>query len=197
MGQRGPAPIPTEVKAATGRRIQPAREQARAVVLAPKVDGLEAPSHLTLRQLKKWNELVSELQTVPGLLSAVDGPAVMMAVVALDVYETALEQVNRDGPVILNTITGGVEQFQEHPALKTMDRMATMYFKACSRFGLTPSDRTGMGIQALQRRKLADDVQQRIGSAQKEPELALKAPKTAKTRRKRAETPISGSETPK
>ena len=184
MGARGPRAIPTEIKEATGRRVQPHREQR--VLLAARVLEIQPPAWAALTPSQKtiWDHLVGELDQVPGLIQKIDDGALVGGVMALEAMSATKAILDAEGWTIQNTITGGFTQLQAHPAAALYFKAASDYRNWCAEFGLTPSRRTAMGIQALKQRSLAQDMTERLSEPAEAPK---KTRKPRKTRQKRLE----------
>lgn len=162
MGQRGPKPLPVEVKQQRGT-YRPDREQR--VVLGERVERIDPPGWMTTDQKEIWQWKVSIL-TEARLLQAVDAPAVEAMVLAVDGWRQCARVIAEEGVVIDNTITGGFTQRQAHPLVSAMRGFQMDYYKWCSKFGLTPSDRTALGIQNIKGRSMQQQILSRIGDAE-------------------------------
>ena len=163
MGQRGPAPKPAEIKQRLGT-FRPDRD--KRVAIGPPVETIPPPAHLTFNQEVIWEEQVAFLAEA-GVLRQVDRFAIEAMVIAIEGWRICLGYIETEGWVIDNKITGGVTQRQAHPLIVTMRGFQADYYRWCSKFGLTPSDRTAIGMQEIKSKKMMHSLRESLG----EPEL--------------------------
>lgn len=156
MGARGPKPKPAEVRKREGTYRK--SSHGEVVVLAGKPAGLAAPEHLPERVREAWDQIVPPLVDV-GLLDRADAPAVEAMCYAVAQFREANEVVVAEGMFVSSPNGYKIA----HPAVAVANKAAAEYRSWCARFGLTPSDRIGLGMAAVRSRSLADDLAEKIG----------------------------------
>ena len=143
MGIRGPAPKPTAVKILQGKpghRPLPANE--------PKPDSgrlPSAPRWLSDEAKREWKRIAPRLHAV-GLLTEVDGLALAMLCEAFAQYMAAKAVVDREG-LLLVSEKGNSYQ---HPAAGLMTQARGELLKWAREFGMTPSARSRISVQAAE-----------------------------------------------
>lgn len=93
------------------------------------------------RALKKWNEVCPELGAV-GVLSALDGHALTMMVLAWADFLDAWDEVEAHGVLVDHTSATGVTTIKANPAIGVRDAADRRYRSVLADFGMTPSSRT-------------------------------------------------------
>lgn len=156
MGARGPKPKPAELRKLEGT-YKPS-EHGESVVIGGRPDALPAPDRLTEHEAAVWDEVVPPLLAV-GLLDRVDTFALEALVTNVARWREAEEAVKRDGMLVM----GRFDQPQAHPGIAIAQKAQAEYRSWCARFGLTPSDRIGLGMAAVRSRSLSQDLAERIG----------------------------------
>ncbi len=168
MGARGPKPKPAEVRKREGT-YKPS-EHGEVVVIGGRPDELPAPAHLTANEARVWAEVVPSMMEV-GMLDRVDGPALEALVISVARWREA-EDVLKDEGLFVASPNG---YRIAHPAIAVSQKAQTEYRAWCARFGLTPSDRIGLGIAAVRSRSLSQDLSERIGPSPRVKAKAVKA----------------------
>ena len=156
MGSRGPKPKPAEVRKREGTYSKAAHGEV--VVLGGKPSALAAPEHVTDRVRAVWDEIVPTLLAV-GLLDRADGPALEAMASAVAQFREANEVVEKEGMFVASPNGYRIA----HPAVAVANKAAAEYRSWCARFGLTPSDRIGLGLAAVRSRSLTEDLAEKIG----------------------------------
>lgn len=134
MGQRGPQGTPDAIRLHEGTyREDRHGGSVRAVPGAPV-----KPDWLCERAAAIWDERITQLREVPGLLSEVDGPALALYCHYWAVFHEARETLEEEGAVC----TGEKGGAYPHPAVGMRNKAAEMIAKVGAKFGMTPSDRT-------------------------------------------------------
>jgi P27 family predicted phage terminase small subunit len=156
MGARGPKPKPAEVRKKEGT-YKPS-EHGEVVVIGGRPDSLPAPAHLTEHEVALWDEVVPPLLKV-GLLDAVDAFAIEALVLSVSRWREAEELLKAEGMFVSSPNGYRIA----HPAIAVAQKAQAEYRSWCARFGLTPSDRIGLGMAAVRSRSLSQDLAERIG----------------------------------
>lgn len=137
MGLRGPAPKPTNVRVLEGMRghHRPLNDQE------PRPNGKATPPRwLSTAARKHWKRLAPTLEAC-GLLTAADEPAFASYCDSLANYVDATRLVAKRGQII---------ETAQGPAVAPWVRSQRNYLDAMTRlgqrFGLTPSDRSGIKV---------------------------------------------------
>ena len=151
MGKRGPRPLPTQIKIARGT----AKSQRKAEP-APPTDGIVMPGHLGEVAAAKWREILPLLQAVKVMTRA-DVEALARY---CDTYEwwLATRKILReqgDTYPILND-GGQVKYVAQRPEVSIAHKLAQQMRQLEQDFGLNPSARTSLNVQAEE--KPADDI---------------------------------------
>lgn len=142
MGARGPAPTPTalnKLRGNPGKRPLPKGEPMPAT--ADRVPS--APRWLSEEARAEWKRLAPRLHAV-GLLTDVDGTALALLCEALAQYLAAKRIVDREG-MLLTSDKGNAYQ---HPAAGLMTSARSELLKWMREFGMTPSARTRISVEA-------------------------------------------------
>jgi P27 family predicted phage terminase small subunit len=138
MGKRGPAPTPNALKMAEGTYRE---DRHGGGVTVP--DGVPVkPAWLGDVGSAMWDETVSRLSKIPGLLSDLDGPALALYCDAWEDFHDAVELLNEHGPICVGEKGGEYP----HPALGMKNNARAVIAKYEAKFGLTASDRSALKI---------------------------------------------------
>ncbi len=137
MGKRGPAKKPAAAKIAAGT-FRPDRD---ATLAMPTADPTP-PAWLSAESREVWSQVVDMLRRIPGLLAEIDAYALARYCDDWVEYWEAKRIVDSDGIVSLSE--KGTE-FQ-NPAVGVKNKAAERMTRFEARFGMTPSDRSGLGV---------------------------------------------------
>ena len=165
MGARGPKPKPAEIRKREGTYRK--SSHGEVVVIGGKPATLEPSSTLTPREREAWDEIVPAM-TSSGLIDRVDIPALEAIAISIARWREA-EEILRDEGLFVASPNG---YRVAHPAIAVSQKAAAEYRTWAARFGLTPSDRIGLGLAAVRSRTLSEDLSDRIGT---NPRTAAKA----------------------
>jgi P27 family predicted phage terminase small subunit len=138
MGRRGPAPRPTVLRVLEGN---PGKRPLNKREPRPRIVTPRPPAHLDARARAYWDELVPELERVPGLLTAVDGTALAAYCQACSEWEQADIAIQEHG---LTTDTG--HGIFARPEVRIRDTAAKRMKAFAAEFGLTPSSRSRIQV---------------------------------------------------
>jgi len=119
---------------------------------------LEPLPHLPAEVQAVWRELV-EPMIGAGILDLVDAPALEAMSRSVARWRMAEAEVDRDGVFWVL----GTGHKQAHPGIAVAQKAQAEYRAWCARFGLTPSDRVGLGIAVIRGKSLAQDLADKIG----------------------------------
>lgn len=156
MGVKGPAPKPIAVRKREGTYNK--AQHGEPVVIGGHLADLEPSDRLTPAGQKAWRELVP-LMSASGLLDRADIGAVEMMVEAYAEWQEALELLKVEGSYVSSPNGYKIA----HPAITVKNKAAQEYRAWSARFGLTPSDRVGLGIATIKGRSLAQDLTEKLG----------------------------------
>jgi len=165
MGARGPKPKPAEIRKREGTYRK--SDHGEVVVIGGKPATLEPSSNLTPRERAAWDEIVPAM-TSSGLIDRVDVPALEAIAISVARWREAEEVLREEGLFVASPNGYRVA----HPAIAVSQKAAAEYRSWAARFGLTPSDRIGLGLAAVRSRTLSEDLSDRIGT---NPRTAAKA----------------------
>jgi len=165
VGARGPKPKPAEIRKREGTYRK--SEHGEVVVIGGKPATLEPTSTLTDREREAWDEIVPPMLAV-GLVDRVDVPALEAIAISVARWREAEEVLREEGLFVASPNGYRVA----HPAIAVSQKAAAEYRSWATRFGLTPSDRVGLGIAVVRSRSLSEDLGDRIGAS---PRAAAKA----------------------
>jgi len=119
---------------------------------------LEPMPGLPLYVQDVWRELVEPMRGA-AILDIVDAPALEAMARCVARWRMAEAEVDNDGPFwVLPT-----GHKQAHPGIAIAQKAQAEYRTWCARFGLTPSDRVGLGLAQIRGKTLAQDLADRIG----------------------------------
>ena len=136
MGLRGPSPKPTSLRVLEGvRGHRPLNDQQ------PNPSGRASPPRwLSRRARAQWRRLAPTLEAC-GLLTAADETAFAGYCDAVANYIAATRKVEREGQIIESPQGPRVA-----PWVRAQGDYLEKIIKLGQRFGLTPSDRTGIKV---------------------------------------------------
>lgn len=142
MGARGPAPKPTVLKLLQGNpgHQKLSRREPKPRLLTPK-----APTHLDPRAKAYWDELVPELERIPGLLTAVDGAALTLLSQAWAESQQA-DLIIQELGLTVETKMGTLAR----PEVRIRDTASKRFRALAAEFGLTPSSRSRINAGTAQ-----------------------------------------------
>lgn len=136
MGERGPAPLPSNVRRLNGEtrpsRVSPDEVQPRAMTPTP-------PAWLTGRAMEVWDRTVVELAHMK-VLTAADTDSLVIYCQAVAHYEEAVRLVNSSGMLV----RGRLGEVVKNPAMQFVRDQALLVKTMAAQFGLTPSSRVGL-----------------------------------------------------
>lgn len=138
MGARGTKPKPTALKVLHGDRSDRINHEEPL----PPEDEVSPPAELSDDARAVWDRLAPGLVAV-GVLTAWDVDAFVIVCEALARYRQATKLVN--GSALL---VQGPNGFVKNPALVVQREAETTFAQYGARFGLTPSDRTQLKVDA-------------------------------------------------
>jgi len=151
MGQRGPAPKPTELKK-LHQTFRPDRSPQNEATPNPASPyQLKAPEWLNERAKEKWDELALRLHGL-GLLTEIDLDTFALYCVTWDRWREAEEAVTAKGPT--TTAQSGYQAVAPH-VTRAKTHLAEL-IKLSGLLGLSPSARTRIEVQPEERR--TDDL---------------------------------------
>ena len=154
MTRPGPRPKPAEIRKREGTYRKD--RHGDVVVIGGRPDVIEPPVHLKPAAKAVWLELVPVVRTIVDRADMWALEAMVMEIVRWREAEALLEEqglwvASPNGYLIA------------HPAIAVATKAKKEYRDWSSRFGLTPSDRIGLGIQAVKKRSLQEDLSDKIG----------------------------------
>ena len=151
MGQRGPKPA---IVTPDGKR-----RRSDVAVVGGLVD-LEPLEHLPARVQEVWRELVEPMLGA-AVLDRVDAPALEAMARSVVRWREAESVLDAEG-LFVSSPNG----YQiAHPAIAVAQKAQAEYRAWCARFGLTPSDRVGLGLAVVRGKSLAQDLADKIGQS--------------------------------
>lgn len=138
MGQRGPAKKSAQVLSIAGSRIDDGRGIATPIGVPLK------PAWIAEKPIAsaKWDEVIAELQEIPGLLSTLDGDVLSLYADAWQQFHDAQALIAEHG-MIAHSEKGGAYQ---HPAVGIANKAREQITKLGSFFGLNPPAREGLVV---------------------------------------------------
>jgi P27 family predicted phage terminase small subunit len=149
MGTRGPKPA---VRNADGTR------RRSEVTVIGGVNDLEPLPHLPEHVQVVWRELVEPMRGA-AILDRVDAPALEAMSRSVARWREAEQLLDVEGMFVSSPNGYRVA----HPAIAVAQKAQTEYRNWCARFGLTPSDRVGLGMAVIRGKSLAQDLADKIG----------------------------------
>lgn len=148
MGKRGPEPKPTALRVLHGDRKDRIND---AEPVAPEVE-VRPPEELSDEAREIWDRLAPSLIAV-GVLTVWDIDAFQITCEALARYKAATKLVNNSALLVQGT-TG----LMKNPALVVQREAEDSFQRYGARFGLTPSDRSQLKIEAPQSKPQGRDA---------------------------------------
>jgi P27 family predicted phage terminase small subunit len=151
MGKRGPRPVPTQIKIARGTA-----KSRRKTEPVPPTDGIVAPGHLGEVAAGKWREILPLLQAVKVMTRA-DVEALARYCDTYEWWLATRAKLRAEGDTypILND-GGQVKYVAQRPEVSIAHKLAQQMRQLEQDFGLNPSARTSLNVQAEE--KPADDI---------------------------------------
>lgn len=137
MGKRGPAKTPTALAVIRGE-TRPSRVNLNAP--DPPATVATPPEYLDLDALGVWHRLAPSL-IARGVLTPWDADAFAAYCTAVVHHRRAVLEVNKGGVMV-----GSGRNRAKHPALQVARDQAALMVTIGGRFGLTPSDRSGIHL---------------------------------------------------
>lgn len=137
MGKRGPAPKPKALRVLHGERGK--RLESHEPI--PPSMAIEAPAQLAGVALEIWNGLAPQLEQ-RGLLTSWDVEAFAAFCSAAAQARAAEADIAERGILV----AGRADTLVRNPSITTARIAAGTIVSLAGRFGLTPSDRTALGI---------------------------------------------------
>ena len=129
--------VPTNIK-----KLKGTFQQCRAVENEMETSLLKASSEIDRNvfindfAFNEWQRIFKELSST-GILMVTDITALIMLCNDVGIYMTCITIIKDKG---LNSVTPNGHE-QQRPEVSTMMKVKDSYFKSCSKFGLTPTDR--------------------------------------------------------
>ena len=151
MGARGPKPA---IVTPDGKR-----RRSDVSVIGGVVD-LEPPDHLPSATRAVWRELVDPMRG-SAVLDLVDAPALEAMSRSVLRWREAEAILDVEGLFVSSPNGYRVA----HPAIAVAQKAQAEYRSWCTRFGLTPSDRVGLGLAQIRGKSLAQDLVDKIGKS--------------------------------
>lgn len=139
MGKRGPAPKPTEMRLLHGDR----KDRINAGEPLPGTGEVVRPSWLAGDAVVLWDELAADLEE-RGVLTAWDVPAFAACCWWFGKWREAAGMVDSDG-ILVEGYRGSQVK---NPAHQVARDSWSQFEKLAGRFGLTPSDRAQLSVDA-------------------------------------------------
>jgi P27 family predicted phage terminase small subunit len=133
MGTRGPAPMPTVLRAYEGN---PSRRPFNHSEPRPRPKTPKCPDHLDEEAKKQWRKLVPILKSMRVLTEA-DGIQLSNLCVIFSTLVKAQTKLNGSGLIYK---TGDL--FRTNPLLRVINDCVDRINILCREFGLTPASRT-------------------------------------------------------
>lgn len=96
-----------------------------------------------------------------GILDGVDRPMLELAAVQYARACQASRVVAQEG----HATRGSTGQLTEHPSVATERNAMALFLKFAEHYALTPVARTRLGLAELQRRSLADELDDELGTS--------------------------------
>jgi P27 family predicted phage terminase small subunit len=151
VGARGPKPA---IEKVDGKRRRGAVD-----VIGGLVD-LEPPDNLPPVVRGVWRELVEPMRGA-AVLDRVDSLALEAMARCVVRWREAERVLDAEGLFVASPNGYRVA----HPGIAVAQKAQAEYRSWCSRFGLTPSDRVGLGLAVVRGKSLAQDLADKIGAS--------------------------------
>lgn len=149
MGARGPKPA---VRNPDGSK------RRTEVAIIGGLNDLEPLPHLPMSVQAVWRELVDPMRGA-AVLDRVDAPALEAMSRSVARWREAETVLDAEGMFVSSPNGYRIA----HPAIAVAQKAQAEYRAWCSRFGLTPSDRVGLGMAVIRGKSLAQDLADKIG----------------------------------
>jgi phage terminase small subunit len=157
MGARGPSPKPTAILKLRGSRW--AKERERDGEMKPETGRPVDPDFRNDDEQRAWNQLLDQLEAIPGLLTVIDGPQLERYATYLVRWRLVENELQAFRTITKATLLNK-ESRQMWRLLSNESRALDLHLKQIEeKFGLTPSART--------RIKLWNNVGDAAGAAAK------------------------------
>lgn len=151
VGQRGPKPA---IVTPDGKR-----RRSDVAVLGGLVD-LDPPAALPEHVQRVWCELVEPMRG-SAVLDRVDAFALEAMSRTVARWREAEAVLDLEGMFVASPNGYRIA----HPAVAVAQKAQAEYRNWCARFGLTPSDRVGLGLAVVRGKSLAQDLADKIGAS--------------------------------
>lgn len=145
----GRPPKPTELKRAQGNPGKQKLPKLASVTLIPQVNS-KAPEHLSERQQKLW----ADLRNHAIWIADTDQPMLQLLCEKLDRRNELIAKLENSDE-ILYTDKGYA---YANPLVGMLSTIETEITKLFSLLGLTPTDRTKLGVAEVKARSVLDDL---------------------------------------
>jgi len=133
----GPAPKPNEVKRLLGNPGSRPLPNAKKLMALPQISS-QAPAHLTKAQQSKW----TEIRTLAPWIAVTDEP-LLTSLVEKMTRQKELAAEMKKSKFVLYTDKGYA---YANPLFGMLSTIETEIFKLLCQLGLTPVDRSKMGV---------------------------------------------------
>jgi P27 family predicted phage terminase small subunit len=154
----GPAPKPNEVKRLLGNPGSRPLPNAKKLMALPQISS-QAPAHLTKAQQSKW----TEIRTLAPWIAVTDEP-LLTSLVEKMTRQKELAAEMKKSKFVLYTDKGYA---YANPLFGMLSTIETEIFKLLCQLGLTPVDRSKMGVAEVKARtKLEELLSQKRDVAQ-------------------------------
>ena len=143
MGKRGPAKTPTKL---TILRGNPGKRPINKNEPKYPSAGIQCPHWLDLAARKEWKRLAPNLKKM-GLLTNVDVSELARYCKTHSEYLKAVEFLDKHGLVYpRRDADGNTTSLVKYPHINIAHEAAMICHRIASKFGFTPSDRTGLTV---------------------------------------------------
>lgn len=153
MGKRGPKPAPTQIKIARGTLRRKAKPEPQ-----PPTDGVCMPPHLGEVATARWLHLLPMLQSVKVMTQA-DVEALARYCDTYEWWLATRAKLKKEGDTypILND-KGEVKYIAQRPEVSIAHKLAVQLRQLEQDFGLNPSARTALHVEAPKQEDDDDDA---------------------------------------
>lgn len=147
MGRRGPAPEPTPLKLLKGN---PGRRPINDREPQPKRRRPRCPHWLDADAKATWKQLVPELEQM-GVLTRIDGNALARYCVLWCRWKRAEQFIAKHGEAYpIKDEKGNLKYLHQFPQVGVANKLAVQLTRLEQEFGMTPSARTRIRVEAHQ-----------------------------------------------
>ena len=162
MGQRGPAPTPTEMKRLAGNPGN--RPLPESEPQPPPLETIEPPAWLEPKEAEVWRRRAPALAAMKVLTAADSAALELLCEIEVEIAEIRA-RIKRDGRV---SKTGGAKYkaVKAHPLEQALRDRRAMRIELLAKFGMTPSDRTRLKVDPP---KPKDPAEEFMGGADGRP----------------------------